>query len=461
VLDVRRMGVDIATQSAKLARHIKQTSGSAQEQDSLAHAIFTSAGQVHGAIASVSANTESISVSQAANVEAAQNSYRELLDVTERIHAMSRSMERFATTVSELSRHSTSIRDIGNLINDISDQTNLLALNAAIEAARAGEVGRGFAVVADEVRKLAEKVKSATGSIREGTGRMIELVDNTQDETQQIRTAADHTRTVVEKSSVSFAGIVEYFRSMGEQLRQISGAMAELQQGNAHIHDQASEIQGLSTAVSGRMQESETSSRDLSQITESVMALVARFRVGDSSFDRSLRLAEQTRDRVAAWLEARMAEGLDVFDRNYVPMPGTQPQKYRTRYDEQVERPLQDIYETLMQALPGASFALAVDVNGYAPTHIKRASQRPTGDPAHDLVHSRDKRMFNSSTELRAAANTQPLLMQTYLRDTGEVLVDLSLPIALGGRHWGALRVGLSPAVLMGDPQVKSQRLAG
>jgi methyl-accepting chemotaxis protein len=40
--------------------------------------------------------------------------------------------------------------------------------------------------------------------------------------------------------------------------------------------------------------------------------------------------------------------------------------------------------------------------------------------------------------------------MQTYLRDTGEVLVDLSVPVHVAGRHWGALRIGLSPAVLAG-----------
>ena len=79
----------------------------------------------------------------------------------------------------------------------------------------------------------------------------------------------------------------------------------------------------------------------------------------------------------------------------------------------------------------------------------RRRRIRLTGDPAVDLVQSRDKRMFNKPTELRAASNTGATLMQTYLRDTGEVLVDLSMPIMLGGRHWGALRVGFSPLALI------------
>jgi methyl-accepting chemotaxis protein len=451
ILDVRHMAVGISVQSARMARHIKETSASAQQQDRLTRAISSAAGEVHGSITSVTANTETIAASQADDVEAAQSSYRELLDGTERIHAIGQSLDRFAATVEELSRHSASIRGIGNLINDISDQTNLLALNAAIEAARAGEVGRGFAVVADEVRKLAEKVKSATGSIRAGTDRMITLVENTQDETRAIRAAAEHTQAVVEQSSSSFAGIVEHFRGIGAQLEEISSAMATLQQGNAQIHEQASQVQDLSTSVAGRMQESESSSRDLTHAAERVLDVVARFQVGATSFDRCLRLAEASRNRIAGWLESRLKEGLDLFDRNYQPLPGTQPQKYHTRYDQQVETALQEMYEDLMQQLPGASFVLAVDVNGYAPTHIKRASQPPTGDPTHDLLHSRHKRMFNAPTELRSARNTAPRLMQTYLRDTGEVLVDLSLPIHVGGRHWGALRVGLSPAALLDE----------
>jgi methyl-accepting chemotaxis protein len=31
------------------------------------------------------------------------------------------------------------------------------------------------------------------------------------------------------------------------------------------------------------------------------------------------------------------------------------------------------------------------------------------------------------------------------MRDTGEILCDLSVPLTVGGRHWGALRVGFDP----------------
>ena len=450
ISDVRRLCVSIAIDAAKLARRIEETSHSAVEQGSLTGVIFTSSGQVQGAIDSVSDNTTSISTATASHVDAAQASYRELLEVTDRIEEIGQRLAQFNATVNELSRNSQGIRDIGMLINDISDQTNLLALNAAIEAARAGEVGRGFAVVADEVRKLAEKVKSATGVIALNTERIIGLVGSTESETQKINADTERTREVVQKSSRNFEGLVQGFAVMNGQLREISDAMHGLQSANAHIHAQVYQIQELSSSVSARMSDSQTSARDLASVTESVLSVVSRFQISDSAFDRILRVTSECRDEVAGYLAEQLDQGVDVFDRQYQPIANTNPQKYHTGYDQRVEARLQELFEQAMRRIEDCAFVIAVDGNGYAPTHIKSASRPLTGDAAVDLVHSRDKRLFNKPTEQRAASNTEPSLMQTYLRDTGETLVDLAMPIYLNGRHWGAIRVGFSPLALIG-----------
>ncbi|MFX6035700.1 hypothetical protein ABTE74_20175, partial [Acinetobacter baumannii] len=45
-------------------------------------------------------------------------------------------------------------------------------------------------------------------------------------------------------------------------------------------------------------------------------------------------------------------------------------------------------------------------------------------------------------TGKRCGANNRPFLLQTYKRDTGEVMHDLSVPIYVNGKHWGGFRVG-------------------
>ena len=46
----------------------------------------------------------------------------------------------------------------------------------------------------------------------------------------------------------------------------------------------------------------------------------------------------------------------------------------------------------------------------------------------------------------KVAANTKPFLLQTYRRDMGGgnfvLMKDLSSPIFIRGRHWGAFRMG-------------------
>jgi methyl-accepting chemotaxis protein len=57
--------------------------------------------------------------------------------------------------------------------------------------------------------------------------------------------------------------------------------------------------------------------------------------------------------------------------------------------------------------------------------------------------------MYNSTeTEIRRCKNTNPFLLQTYLRDTGEILNDISMPIYIDDKHWGSIIAGFQPQKL-------------
>jgi methyl-accepting chemotaxis protein len=147
-------------------------------------------------------------------------------------------------------------------------------------------------------------------------------------------------------------------------------------------------------------------------------------------------------------MEGMAAKGIDIFDRDYRPVPGTYPQKYRTAYCDAFAGELQPIYDNLVRDLKGCVFALCVDTRGYAGTHNSFFSRPLTGDPAIDVLHSRDRRIFDDPSSLKAATNTHPVLLHTYRRDDGEILSEFALPIFIGERHWGALRVGCDPQVV-------------
>ena len=67
------------------------------------------------------------------------------------------------------------------------------------------------------------------------------------------------------------------------------------------------------------------------------------------------------------------------------------------------------MYDDLLRDVPGLTYSLSVDTNGYAPAHNGVFSNQPSGDPAVDLVKCRHKRIFNDPVGLKLAKNQKIL----------------------------------------------------
>ncbi|MBK9020925.1 MAG: methyl-accepting chemotaxis protein [Sulfuritalea sp.] len=378
--------------------------------------------------------------------EEAEVGFAELSQVVSGMSAMAERAREAESGMSRLAEEIERIQAVTSAIQSIARQTNLLALNASIEAARAGTQGRGFAVVANEVRKLATESMAASAEI-----------------TDVISSVQEHARisidTIVELSSNSSA-VATTAKEVGAQLTTIlKDAVATDEQVSSiatdarRTQEAAGEIAALATEGHGRMglfQKELTHAAKLSEKPGEQAFRVMVTQGMDCAHTRMFKSARATADRIGEMFEKAIAAGIisgaDLFSDQYKPIAGSSPQKFTSRFDAYTDRVLPALQEAFLKKNPKASYAIATDLRGYVPTHNDRFCQPLTGNPEKDLVGNRTKRIFDDKTGARCGAHTEVVLVQTYKRDTGEVMHDLSVPIHVNDRHWGGFRVGYPPA---------------
>jgi methyl-accepting chemotaxis protein len=135
----------------------------------------------------------------------------------------------------------------------------------------------------------------------------------------------------------------------------------------------------------------------------------------------------------------------EMFDENYVEIPGTNPLQHRTRILGWADRALPPFQEAFLARDPRMVFCAMIDRNGYLPVHNKIYShpQRP-GDVTWNTANSRNRRIFNDPAGLAAGRNLRSYLIQSYARDMGNgntiMMREIDVPIRVNGRHWGGFR---------------------
>lgn len=444
ISQTRTHSVDVALNAARVQKMVRQASSSSTAQEQQAEQIFESSSQSTQAIDEIAINATHISDQTQHNVRDIHQSSTDLARVSEQIQGVERQARSFQETVNTLSRNSENITNILRLVEEFSDQTNLLALNASIEAARAGDAGRGFAVVADEVRELSRKVGEATQQIGTNIAEMSSLVGQTEEGAGAILDSVQEAEGLLTRTSDQFIGMVASFEQMSQQLSTISTAIEELSATNRLTHENVASIAELSHSVKEDMDSTRASAYELEEATQQTQELLSRFIIGYGGFEAITRLGMEWAGKIMQVMEEQAAKGVDLFAKDYRALnPGDRYVQYMTSYVSSLEPVLQPVLDGFLQEKPDFAYAVAANTDGYVPVHHANVSRPRTGNPDEDNTYSRNMRKyFDTRAEQRRCTHESPFLLQTFIRDTGQILNDLSIPLYVGGRHWGALIMG-------------------
>jgi methyl-accepting chemotaxis protein len=327
------------------------------------------------------------------------------------------------------------VADAAGQITQIALQTRLVAFNASVEAKRAGEAGRGFGVVADAVKDLAARVETSSKEIMGTVGRLDSRIDTLA---KDIQTRDGQEQGTVHSALSEVEEGVTRIAAAAQQSRDICAGLDQ-QMGSIET-EMRQTMRALDTAI--------TRSESFLKISEQLIEMVAESGI-DTEDTPFIRGAQEAAGQVTKLLEDALRTGAigraELFDEHYTPIAGTNPPQHGTRFVALADRLFPQVQERMLGLSDKVVYGIAVDRNGYVPTHNQKYCLPQRGDLAWDTANSRYRRIFNDRTGLASARNQRPFLLQTYRRDMGGgqfiVMKEAASPIVVDGKHWGAVRL--------------------
>jgi methyl-accepting chemotaxis protein len=356
---------------------------------------------------------------------------------------------RIESRLSQVSSALGEVAKVSGSIEAIAKQTNLLALNATIEAARAGDAGRGFAVVASEVKALAEATRQATHQIGDTVRGLDGQVGNLIGESSEASGRAKNAGVGAQQIQTIIARVQNGFTRVGEE---IDGVARAATSNLAHCDQVIEELTNLAKGVDLSSMELKHADDRVAKLLETSEGLIAM--IADSGVETSdaplIRAVIATAKQISQLFEAAIERGEitlnQLMDENYREIPGTNPKQYMTDYVTFTDRVLPEIQDPIQKSDSRIVFCVAWAKGGYLPTHNPNYRLPQGKDPVWNNANCRNRRLFSDRAVKKVAANTKPFLLQTYRRDMGGgnfvLMNDLSSPIFVRGRHWGAFRMG-------------------
>jgi len=473
-----------------LANVADDAANQATHADSILVAVRESAAGAQN-VSQLSRRSHEIAVSLQASSD---DSIRTVYGSLEKLGAVAKEAGALRDAVTTLDERVDEIATLTRAIEEIAEQTNLLSLNATIEAARAAEHGRGFAVVASEVRKLAEgaaqttqniaalvrDVRLATAATKAQVETSTQSILAVADEGVRIRTSLEHMVELVREATSAIGSIAGVSEQQSAVLGSVSDAVHRAKTSAAEGAARAQQLRGLGAG-------------ELNLTAHQVFAHYRTGSVIDRMYDRVCAVAEAAESALNPIAAALQQRGLSIFATDYREMKGADiarlnglcdvrkaqlagfdPPKYFTSWDLQTDSALAVIVDQHGFDDPAIVMVCIVDLNGFITMHRSDYRRDLTGDAERDRAGNRIKRIFDQPVGIRAArvalaadnvplragraafttagisldaplAHThRPFIVQSYARDTGDIVNDLAVPVYVAGKRWGAVRLAFA-----------------
>jgi methyl-accepting chemotaxis protein len=129
----------------------------------------------------------------------------------------------------------------------------------------------------------------------------------------------------------------------------------------------------------------------------------------------------------------------EIFDSQYVPIAGSDPQLFNTKFDAYMDAACSQFQGTFFND-SDVAYARSMDQNGYVPLQggvvTDNKKTRNTKDPS-------GKQILDGKRISMISANTVDGFMQDYVQEnTGSQITEFSAPIYVKGERWGSFSVG-------------------